>query len=131
MKPVTKISRTNCPLATAEINARLDASDRTAIAFRGLFYTRDIDGTIYRIGMCEPYESNETDADFGFEVKTAMKDTRADYGSDPLGNGTFRMVPSGDIVNREERDKRLVRKRDVQNDCLGLSWDQIERSQGG
>ena len=54
-----------------------------------------------------------------------------DYGSDPIGDGTFRMVPSGDIVNREERDKRLSKKRHVQNDCFGLSWDQIEAKQGG
>jgi hypothetical protein len=30
-----------------------------------------------------------------------------DYGSDPLGDGMFRMVPSGDIVNLAERNKRL------------------------
>jgi hypothetical protein len=30
-----------------------------------------------------------------------------DYGADPLGNGMFKMVPSGDIVNFEERNKRL------------------------
>jgi len=30
-----------------------------------------------------------------------------DYGSDPLGNGLFRMVPSGDIVDAEERNRRL------------------------
>jgi hypothetical protein len=30
-----------------------------------------------------------------------------DYGADPLGNGTFRMVPSGDIVDSAERDRRL------------------------
>jgi hypothetical protein len=30
-----------------------------------------------------------------------------DYGSDPMGDGTFRMVPSGDIVSLEERQKRL------------------------
>jgi hypothetical protein len=30
-----------------------------------------------------------------------------DHGADPLGDGTFRMVPSGDIVNLEERNKRL------------------------
>ena len=30
-----------------------------------------------------------------------------DYGCDPLGDGTFRMVPSGDIVDYEERCKRL------------------------
>lgn len=30
-----------------------------------------------------------------------------DYGCDPLGNGKFRMVPSGDIVDYEERCRRL------------------------
>lgn len=30
-----------------------------------------------------------------------------DYGADPLGDGTFRMVPSGDIVSFEERQRRL------------------------
>jgi len=31
-----------------------------------------------------------------------------DYGADPVGNGTFRMVPSGDIVSLEERNQRLA-----------------------
>ena len=30
-----------------------------------------------------------------------------DYGADPLGDNTFRMVPSGDIVDLEERNRRL------------------------
>jgi hypothetical protein len=30
-----------------------------------------------------------------------------DYGCDPIGNGMFRMVPSGDIVDYEERNRRL------------------------
>ncbi len=30
-----------------------------------------------------------------------------DHGADPLGNGMFRMVPSGDIVNDSERQRRL------------------------
>lgn len=36
-------------------------------------------------------------------------DTRrvGDYGADPLGDGTFRMVPSGDIVDFAERNRRL------------------------
>lgn len=57
----------------------------------------------------------------------------ADYGCDPLGDGTYRMVPSGDIVNYEERCKRLnkVKKPIVKNDCLGLSWEKIEKMQGG
>ena len=61
-----------------------------------------------------------------------MTTNLADYGADPIGDGTFKMVPSGDIVTREERDKRLVRyKRNISNDCLGLSWNQIESMQGG
>ena len=30
-----------------------------------------------------------------------------DYGADPIGDGTFRMVPSGDIVDFDERNRRL------------------------
>lgn len=37
-------------------------------------------------------------------------DMGGDYGADPLGNGKFKMVPSGDIVDYEERSKRLTRK---------------------
>ena len=33
-----------------------------------------------------------------------------DNGCDPLGNGMFRMVPSGDIVDYEERTRRLETK---------------------
>lgn len=31
----------------------------------------------------------------------------ADYGADPIGDGTFRMVPSGNIVDYAERCRRL------------------------
>jgi len=40
-------------------------------------------------------------------IDTARAD---DYGADPLGDGTFRMVPSGDIVDYQERCKRLSHK---------------------
>lgn len=30
-----------------------------------------------------------------------------DYGADPIGDGRFRMVPSGDIVDFTERNARL------------------------
>lgn len=30
-----------------------------------------------------------------------------DYGADPMGDGTFRMVPSGDIVDAAEKELRL------------------------
>lgn len=47
----------------------------------------------------------------GTVVKREHVDTRTpgDYGADPLGDGTFRMVPSGDIVDFEERNRRLGR----------------------
>lgn len=31
-----------------------------------------------------------------------------DNGAHPLGNGQFRMVPSGDVVDFEERNRRLA-----------------------
>jgi hypothetical protein len=58
----------------------------------------------------------ETPMVFGYELDRAtltpihrpiVSTPGEDYGSDPIGDGTFRMVPSGDIVNSEERDKRL------------------------
>jgi hypothetical protein len=33
-----------------------------------------------------------------------------DYGADPLGDGTFRMVPSGEIVDFAERCRRLEKR---------------------
>jgi len=41
--------------------------------------------------------------------RTLITPTRGDYGADPLPDGTFRMVPSGDIVSFDERCKRLKR----------------------
>ena len=32
-----------------------------------------------------------------------------DFGADPLEDGTFRMVPSGDIVSLDERNRRLAK----------------------
>ena len=32
-----------------------------------------------------------------------------DYGADPIGDGRFRMVPSGDVVDYAERCRRLGR----------------------
>lgn len=61
-----------------------------------------------------------------------MNDIKQDYGYDPLGDGKYKMVPSGDIVGKDERDNRLKRiQREQRNDCLGLSWRQIEHMQGG
>lgn len=35
--------------------------------------------------------------------------TTGDYGADPIGDGRFRMVPSGDVVDYDERCRRLKR----------------------
>ena len=40
---------------------------------------------------------------------TIQTSSREDYGADPIGDGRFRMVPSGDIVDFEERNRRLAR----------------------
>lgn len=51
--------------------------------------------------------------DSGTYIKKPIDLTRkGDYGADPIGDGTFRMVPSGDIVGLEERNKRLQKKGD-------------------
>ena len=42
-------------------------------------------------------------------IRRDVVDTSApgDYGADPLGDGMFRMVPSGDVVDHAERNRRL------------------------
>lgn len=42
-------------------------------------------------------------------IPTRRIDTRrpGDYGADPVGDGTFRMIPSGDIASLDERNERL------------------------
>lgn len=39
--------------------------------------------------------------------RTVDTSARGDYGADPVGDGTFRMIPSGDIVSYDERNSRL------------------------
>ena len=57
-----------------------------------------------------------------------------DYGYNPLGNGFYELVPSNRVVDAaglEEFKKLRGKRSEVKNDCLGLSWDQIEAMQGG
>ena len=58
-----------------------------------------------------------------------------DYGADPLGNGQWKLHPSGQIVDRQgyEEWKRTKPKsgRIVVNDILGMSWTELEMMQGG
>lgn len=53
----------------------------------------------YSVGM-------DTETYIGKPIDLTRK---GDYGSDPIGNGMFRMVPSGDVVNMEERNRRLAK----------------------
>ena len=54
---------------------------------------------------------------FGYELDDQGRPVREklgrikvnDYGCNPLLDGTFEMVPSGDIVSREEKERRLGR----------------------
>lgn len=57
--------------------------------------------------------------------------TTKDYGCDPLPDGTFRMVPSGDVVSSTEKEQRLGKRDGKQADCIGLTWEEIARRQGG
>ena len=40
-------------------------------------------------------------------IRPVIQRKTEDYGADPLGYSIFRMVPSGDIVDRDERNRRL------------------------
>lgn len=42
-----------------------------------------------------------------FSGRTIRREPGTDYGSDPLGDGVFKMVPSGDVVDLAERNRRL------------------------
>lgn len=54
----------------------------------------------------------ELDRDTLTPIRTTIRtDVPGDYGADPIGDGMFRMVPSGDIVDYAERMRRLPRKR--------------------
>lgn len=53
---------------------------------------------------------------FGYELTPELVPAReyiktqrlGDYGADPIGGGMYRMVPSGDIVDEAERNRRLL-----------------------
>lgn len=47
----------------------------------------------------------------GRPLREKVDTSRAgDYGADPIGDGMFRMVPSGAVVGLEERNRRLQRR---------------------
>jgi rubrerythrin len=49
----------------------------------------------------------ELDEDYKPVEKRVDLKKKGDHGADPLGDGKFRMVPSGDIVDLAERNRRL------------------------
>lgn len=53
------------------------------------------------------YVLNSVDGRLTVDRQT-VRPVAADHGADPLPDGTFRMVPSGDIVSFDERCKRLA-----------------------
>lgn len=57
----------------------------------------------------------------------------SDHGADPLGDGRWRLVPSGEIVDREGYNAWKRSRRDIgaRNEIFGLSWKQLEAKQGG
>ncbi len=40
------------------------------------------------------------------QKRTIATSSPGDYGCDPIGDGTFRMVPSGDVVEYDEMKRR-------------------------
>lgn len=47
--------------------------------------------------------------DHGRLIRRVVPETNGrDSGADPLGDGTFKMHPSGDVVDFEERNRRLA-----------------------
>lgn len=65
--------------------------------------------------MMHDRKTGEPISAFGRNLDASGRDIRqhvdfsktGDYGADPLGDGTFRMVPSGDVVDWNERNRRL------------------------
>lgn len=69
--------------------------------------------------MSDKLRDQETPTVFGYELdRNSLTPIRRplppriagkDYGADPLPDGTFRMIPSGDIVDFAERNRRLAK----------------------
>lgn len=67
--------------------------------------------------MSDKLRDMETPKVLGYELDRATLtpkrssvdlNRQGDRGANPLGDGTFRMFPSGDIVDLAERNKRLA-----------------------
>lgn len=67
---------------------------------------REVSGTVFG------YEWTQIQAmQSGSFVRPTVKvSAEGDYGADPVGDGTFRMVPSGDVVSFDEMRSRLAKR---------------------
>jgi hypothetical protein len=70
-------------------NAKRGPARKRDLEFAGYRFTASPEGTRVHRELLKPRVAGE------------------DYGADPLGDGTFRMVPSGDVVDYAERERRL------------------------
>ena len=68
--------------------------------------------------MSDKLRDQETPTVLGYELDRATlvpkkryvnTEATGDYGADPLPNGKFRMIPSGDEVDYPERCRRLAK----------------------
>lgn len=65
-------------------------------------------------------------------TKTRKKGRNPDYGADPIGDGTFRMIPSGDIVSYEEmKRRRTLPQRPSGPLIFGKTHEELAMMQGG
>ena len=62
--------------------------------------------TLFGYEWADLQAAQQKQSTLGSKIDTAKP---GDYGADPLGDGKFRMVPSGDIVDFDERCRRLAR----------------------
>lgn len=60
-----------------------------------------------------------------------METKTKDYGCDPLPDGKWKMIPSGDIVDFNEMRKRLPLRERQAAGVFGHSWEEIAMMQGG
>lgn len=93
-------------------------------------------------GVIEVMGGYKVDLDRGGALVRERIDTSrpGDHGRDPLGDGTFRMVPSGDIVSYEESEHRLKGRtghstktalRSAAKGTVFVEWHEDGRYRGG
>ncbi len=97
---------------------KFDEQGKSMLVRRGFKHPRELEEWIQKELSGNPRKRERPTRAFGYELdpktltplrKTVERISGQDYGADPLGADRFRMVPSGDIVDLEERNRRLER----------------------